>query len=130
MATVKSRIVVDTDVLADHLVTRRHPSALRVAMGERFCYATVFSAIELFAAANTPGEVRQIERTLSAMKILGMNGKAGKHVGLLVRKSGEHPGIGQLIAGLCVESGLPLLTMRPGRYAGIKGLRIIRATER
>jgi predicted nucleic acid-binding protein len=128
------KVVLDTDILVDHLTLERSSSvarrsAMRTAMRDFFCYTTVFNAIELFELCETPRQIDAAESALSALKILGMNGKSGKSLGAvfrLARKRGLRD-FDTLIAGVCVESRLPLLTGRPEKYRGVRSLKIIPA---
>ncbi len=114
------KIVIDTDVFIDHLTHRgasndeRGRSALRKAMSMFFCYTTVFNAIELFSFCSTEEEREAVESSLQTVKVLGLNGKSGKKIGILrghTRRSKEDD-LRLLIAGVCLESRLPLLTGR------------------
>lgn len=119
------KIVVDTDVILQHLVGRRQPSMLREVLGKFFCYATVFQAIELFALARTEKERTAIEDSMAAMKLLGLNPKNAGLYGSLTSSHAKRDRYAILIAGLCIESRLPLLTDRKDMFKGIKGLRCI-----
>jgi predicted nucleic acid-binding protein len=119
------KVVVGTDILLDHLRGTRHPSVLRTSMGIFFCYTTVFQAIELFAGMRSEEERHAAEDAMAAMKVLGLNPKNAPHYGsLFARYPGRRP-MDVLVAGLCIESRLPLLTGRRRGFAGIRGLRII-----
>lgn len=116
------KIVVDTDVFFEHLTDDRTPSVLREVMGKFFCYATVFQAIELFALARTEHERTAIEDTMAAIKLLGLNPKRAGVYGELMATNPKLDRYAVLIAGLCLESRLPLLTDRRQQFKGIKGL--------
>lgn len=117
------KIVVDSGIIIDHLTTAEPVSALRRVMKEYFCYTTVFNAAELFAAARTKKESQAVEDALHAMKILGLNGKSAKNIAVPLRAArATLPG---LIAGVCIESRLPIVTFDPQRFAGIKKLEMI-----
>ncbi|MEK9135989.1 MAG: hypothetical protein AAB393_02600 [Bacteroidota bacterium] len=119
------KIVIHTDVFLDHLCGEKHPSVLRQAMGKFFCYATVFQAIELFSLARSEKERKAIEGSMAAMKIMGLNPKqAQKYGGLLARRK-RLDVLNILIAGLCMESRLPILTDRKKDFAGIAGLTLV-----
>ncbi len=79
-----------------------------------FCYTTVFNAIELFSLCSTDEEREAVESSLQAVKILGLNGKSGKKIGILRGNTKWAKGgdLRLLIAGVCLESRLPLLTGR------------------
>ena len=127
-----SKIVVDTDLMLDHLTGRygtkkQGRSTLRQLMAECFCYTTVFNAIEVFSLCESRDEIQSVEDVMQAMKILGLNGKSGKNVGRVFRDANrqKNGGLAPLIAGLCIESRLPLVTNKPHRYRGIRGLRLM-----
>lgn len=120
------RAVLDTGLFAAHLAAvpgRR--TALRDALRTWFCYTTVFNAMELFAAARSARERRAVEDVLSAVKILGMNGRnAGKFAKIApAGPRGIDPAA--LIAGICIEARLPLVTDRPRLFSGFRALRTV-----
>ncbi|MEK7250465.1 MAG: hypothetical protein AAB209_08595 [Bacteroidota bacterium] len=119
------KIVVHTDVFLDHLCCTKHPSVLRQGMSKFFCYTTVYQAIELFSLAKTEEEVKAIEDSMAAMKLMGLNPKNARKYGELTssNKKTDHWNI--LIAGLCIESRLPILTDRRKDFSGIKGLTVV-----
>ncbi len=97
-------------------------------MQEFFCYTTVFNAIELFSVARSDAEYRAIEHAMSAMKILGLNAKNAKRYGNLFSSGTRLPRMNTLIAGICLESKLPVLTGRPEEFNGLKELVVIPAS--
>lgn len=119
------KIVVDSDIILDHLVSRDDVSLLRRLMIRYFCYTTVFNAIELFAAARTQQEIRAIDDAMSAMKVLGVNAKSAKNIAATF-SSGTRDMSG-LTAGVCVESRLAIVTLDPKRYKKIPSLEVIPA---
>jgi predicted nucleic acid-binding protein len=120
-----AKIVVHTDVIIDHLKGGDHPTVLRKAMGIFFCYTTVFQAIEVFAVMRTGNERRCAQDAMGAMKLLGLNPKnAALYGGLFAAHPGRRP-MDLLVAGLCIDSGLPILTGERRKFAGIRGLRVI-----
>ena len=128
------KVVVDTDIILDHLTLDQSKSGsgrsvMRSAMSKFFCYTTVFNAMELFELCETRRQMLAVEHALSALKILGMNGRSGRSLGAVLRVARKRGlrDFDTLIAGLCVESRLPLLTGRLNNYRGVKSLRIIPA---
>lgn len=124
-----SKVVVHTDIILAHVYGDRRPSVLRKAMSQFFCYTTVFNAIELFAGAGSEHERKTIEDALSAMKVLGLNPKNAKRHADLFRTHARKDPLNLLVAGLCLESKLPLLTGKRGEFSGIQGLRIVSPGE-
>jgi predicted nucleic acid-binding protein len=120
-----AKIVVNTDVVLDHLHGKRSPSVLREAMGMFFCYTTVFNAIELFSMARSEAELGAVEGAMAAMKVLGLNARSAKRYGALLVDVRNADRWNALIAGLCLESRLPLLTDRKKEFAAFRGLVIV-----
>jgi predicted nucleic acid-binding protein len=122
------KLVVHTDVVVDYLLHHEpNPPLLRLLMMKFFCYTTVFNAIELFALARNARERKAVEDSLSAMKILGLNAKQAKRFGELFRRNASPAVLDTLVAGICIESRLPLITGKRGDYKGLKELRLIRS---
>ena len=94
-------------------------------MGKYFCYTTVFNAIELFSLASTNQEREAIERSLSAMKILGLNAKHSKQYGERLASGKQLPRMNGLIACMAVETKLPVLTGMPREFKGMKEVVIL-----
>jgi hypothetical protein len=107
------------------------PSVLRMTMAQYFCYTTVFNAIDLFSICTTSREKAVVENVMHTMKILGLNGKSAKNVGAFLRESraGNLRTMEVLVAGLCMESRLPLLTGMPQRYRGFRSLGVVTPKE-
>jgi len=125
------KIVVDTDIIIDHLVHGDGASLLRMTMNKYFCYTTVFNAIEVFSMAKSKKEIQAVDDAMSAMKVLGLNAKSAKSIGRIYSNdlSVGKKVLPALIAGVCVESQLPILTMNPKRFSGVKHLRVIPAQK-
>ena len=116
------KIVVDSDIIIDHLVTGNKRSVLRILMEQYFCYTTVFNAIEVFSYAKSKKELETIGDAMSAMKILGLNAKSAKNIGGLFARDRSLTG---LIAGVCVESKLPIVTRRGSRFKKAPKVKVI-----
>jgi len=118
------KVVVDTGVIAEHLTTSRKQSYLRELSAQYFCYTTVFSAIELFAAAGSLKETQAVQQAMDALKVLGINPKSAKNIGKVVSSTGTQDTTA-LVAAVCLESRLPLVTLQPKRYKRYKALQVI-----
>ncbi len=121
------KIVVDSSIIADHLITEQNESILRGLSKEYFCYTTVFNAIELFAVSKSLKETQSIEDALSAMKVLGINSKSAKNIAAVVSSTTRD--FSALIAGVCIESKLPILTLNPKRFSRIKNLQVVKVLK-
>ncbi len=121
------KIVVDSSIIAEHLTTTNNESFLRQLTKKYFCYTTVFNAIELFAASKSLKETQAIEDAMNAMKVLGVNAKSAKNIADIVSSSKKD--FSALIAGVCIESKLPIVTLHPKRFSGTKKLEIFSAKD-
>lgn len=125
-----AKVVLHTDVLLGYLRHRgTGPSDLRRIMSACLCYTTVFNAIELFALATTAREKHAVQEALSAMKLLGLNAKHAPKFGAILAARTAPGTMEMLVAGLCIESGLPLVTTRPERFRRVKGLTVMSPRE-
>lgn len=122
------RVVVDSDIILDHLEGATSPSVLRRLMGLFFCYTTVFQAAEVLARARTKGEVQAMHDAMGAMKILGVNARGASRYAELLRSARTHDRWRMMIAGLCLESGLPLATGREREYRIFRQLLVLPAS--
>jgi len=116
------KIVVDSSIIAEHLTTVNKESMLRTLSKEYFCYTTVFNAIELFAVSNSLKETQAIEDAMSSLKVLGVHPKSAKNMAAIVSSSQRD--FSALIAGVCIESKLPIVTLNANRFSGIKKLEV------
>jgi predicted nucleic acid-binding protein len=122
------KAVLDTGLFRAHLAAGRdEQTSLRAALRTWFCYTTVFNAMELFAGAGSPRQRRAVEDVLSAVKILGMNGRnAGRFAKIAPVGRGGIP-LSALIAGICIEARLPLVTDRIEAFERYRKLRAVKA---
>ncbi len=124
------KMVLDTDIFAAHLVAGRSEfTALRSALSEYFCYTTVFNAVQLFATARNAREHRKVEDVLSTVKILGMNGRNAKKFATLEGFGRPSVPMESMIAGICIEARLPLMTTRRGAYGKFRNLKVVHASR-
>jgi predicted nucleic acid-binding protein len=134
---IPQKVVADTDLLVEHLLFDAGPRGkdrvpvLRRLMSSFFCYTTVFNAIELFSLVRTEDEARAVEDVLQAVKILGLNGRSAKSVGMNIMRQRTKAvrELDALIAGVCLESRLPLVTGAPKRYRAFGNVRIVDASR-
>ena len=120
------KAVLDTGLFVAHLGARPgDTTALRVALRTWFCYTTVFNAMELFRDVRTARERRAVEDVLSAVKILGMNGRNAARFAKLPNFRADGIPLSALIAGICMEASLPLVTDRLREFGIYRKLRVV-----
>ncbi|HUN66402.1 MAG TPA: PIN domain-containing protein [Bacteroidota bacterium] len=126
---IPERIIADTDLLVGYLIADGSSEpALKKLMASSFCYTTVVSAAALFGYAATARQRQSVYNLLGALKILGINARSAVLFGEL-RRSSPHLGADDcFIAGLAIESRLPLCTFSPERFSGVRNLRLYPAS--
>jgi predicted nucleic acid-binding protein len=122
------KVIVDTDVILDHLLADASgETVLRKLMRTYFCYTTVVNAAALFALASSTRQRTAIEHALGAVKILGINARSAKQFGNLLRTYPRLGVVDSFLAGICLESRLPLCTFAPQRFSAVRKLRVLPA---
>lgn len=108
-------IVADSDVLIDALQGRQDMKE-RVAreLRSRSLGTTTVDAFELLSGARSPSSARHVKALIAALRILPVDlaaGEAAAEARRHLESSGTSMGMADyLIAGVCLERGLPLLT--------------------
>ena len=120
-------IVADSDVLIDGL-RGREPMASRIASELRAgtLATTVVNAFELLSGAKTEKERNKVETLLMALSILPLDESSAKTAAAVRRElESRGKGIGladYLIAGICLEQSVGLLTRNRDHFERISGL--------
>ncbi len=111
-----TRLLIDSDVLVDHLRGHR-----RLAAGRDDLHVSAISRAELFAGRAT--EERRVRRLLSGMTDLPVDQAIAERAGRLRRaRSLKMPDA--LIAATALEHRLTLVTRNARDFAGIRGLKV------
>ncbi len=111
-----ARILVDSDILVDHL--RGHRRFLR---GQDEVHVSAITRAELFAGRGT--EERRIRRVLEPMTELAVDRAVAERAGRLRR--GQRIRLPDaLIAATALEHRLLLVTRNVRDFEGVKGLRL------
>lgn len=111
-----ARILVDTDVLVDHLRGHR-----RLVAGRDEVHVSALTRAELFSGHG--GEERRIRRLLQPMIGLPVDMAVAERAGRL-RRDSQRRLPDALIAATALEHRLTLLTRNVRDFEGIRGLRV------
>jgi hypothetical protein len=111
-----ARILVDTDVLVDHLRGHR-----RFEAGLDEVHVSAIARAELFAGRGT--EERRVRRLLDAMTEVVVDRTIAERAGRLRRTTGM-PLPDALIAATAIEHRLTLVTRNTRDFAPVRGLKV------
>ena len=111
-----SRILVDSDVLVDHLRGHR-----RLAAGSNELHVSAVTRAELFSGRAS--EERRIRRLLEAMTDIPVDAAIAERAGRL-RRGGVRRLPDALIAATALEHRLSLVTRNIRDFEGIRGLKL------
>lgn len=111
-----ARILVDSDVLVDHLRGHR-----RLIAGSDELHVSAITRAELFSGRGT--EERRVRRLLGAMTDLPVDAAIAERAGRL-RRGAQRRLPDALIAATAIEHRLTLVTRNVRDFEGIRGLRV------
>jgi len=124
------QLCLDTGVLIAYLKGREPgASAVEKAVKECACYVTSITVYELlFGVARAQKEIGE-QALLDVMTVLPLSGIASRRAANLhADLVGQNQDIGVkdvLIAAICLEQGLPILTTDEHHFSRVQGLRVI-----
>jgi len=111
-----ARILVDSDVLVDHLRGHR-----RFVRGHDDAHVSAITRAELFSGRGT--EERRIKRLLEPMTELSVDRAVAERAGRL-RRTSRLRLPDALIAATALQHRLTLITRNVRDFSGVKGLRV------
>ena len=111
-----AEILVDTDVLIDHLRGKRR----LIRRKDRISYSVVTRA-QLFAGHST--DEARVGELLAPFREVAIDRAIAERAGRIRRRSGT-PLADALIAATAIERGLMLATRNVSDFAGIRGLKL------
>lgn len=129
-----SQICLDTSAIIGYL-KGREPSASAVdrAVKEFDCYVTTITIYELlFGVARAKKEIGE-QALLGTMTVLSFNDSAARRAADLhseLISSNKDIGVKDvLIAAICLENNLPILTTNEQHFSRVQGLKVITPSE-
>lgn len=124
-----SLVIADTDVVIDFF-SGAPPFAenLTKLVEEGRLAISAITVFELFAGVTSAKRLKQIEIFCESVPVFELDLLAAAHAAQVytdLRSRGKSVGNQDiLIAGICLASGLPLLTRNTAHFASIKGLEL------
>ena len=131
---MQSDVFVETDVLCDFLVTGQQiRSALRTLVRLCVCYTSVLNATELLAAASHEMERSIVRNLLNGVRVLGFHQRYAETFAQIFSNQKEKKNVitlrSSMIAGMCLQNKLTLVTYRISAYNQIDGLTLLPAHQ-
>jgi predicted nucleic acid-binding protein len=116
MSGTVTRLLIDSDVLVDHLRGHR-----RLVAGADDLHVSAVSRAELFAGRGS--EERRVRRLLSPMTDIAVDSAIAERAGRL-RRTGSLRLADALIAATALEHRLTLVTRNMHDFEGVRGLKL------
>ena len=123
-AAAQPRVLVDTDVLIDHL--RGVPQAAKTLAAHDGIAISVITLAELLAGAKGARERAHIDALEASCTVLPVDAMLARKAGALRQRWGPSHGVelpDALIAATAQQHALPLLTLNTKHYPMLDGLR-------
>lgn len=124
----KKQILVDTDILLDHLTYKGEKSALIKLMEKYDCFTSVINAIKLYNAVRSE-DSKYIDMLLYSIKILGIHSRYAPKIAEIVNKSKNRNLRDALVVGIAIENRIVLATFSDKNYLNYNDLNLLKITK-
>jgi len=109
---MKKELFLDTDVLAGAAA----PLLLGFLRSQALCFTSVLNAAELLAAADSVLARTAAEEVLGGIQVLGFHQRYARRFGEFAARVPGLPMRHAMVAGVCVENDLPLVSFAAKQY--------------
>jgi tRNA(fMet)-specific endonuclease VapC len=120
--------LADTDVLIDFLKGKGEAQRVADALTNQELFTSAISAFELYSGAKSEKQIHAVEALLQAMVVFPLSMDAARRAGHIRRnldRDGKTvPMADSLIAGICLEQKLTLLTRNKKHFERIPNLNL------
>lgn len=126
------QILIDTDILFDHLITVNKESVLMKLLAKYDCFTTVINAIELYEMVGVH-EKKYADMILFSLKVLGIPGRyADKTLNLMknVKNRNDRNLRNSIIATMAIQNDLILATFSIKKYLDFVNLKLLKITKK
>jgi predicted nucleic acid-binding protein len=109
------QLLIETDILAEFLVSDEPEPTLLRALKQHVCYTTMLNAFELLRAARSNAEHEAVHSLLTLVRVLGYNSRTAIPIASLTRSIEQEHSVSlstrdALVVGMAVQSKLAILT--------------------
>ena len=114
-----NKYLLETDILVDHLCNEKNKSSFLIELMQKgICYTTVINASELFFAAISDDEIKNVQQVLTAMKVLGLNSRYSLAISRYSQKVGNVREA--LFVAVAHINNLPVVTFNVNKFRETK----------
>jgi len=126
------QILVDTDILFDHLITEEKESTLMKLMTRYDCFTTVINAIELYELAGKENK-KYADMLLYGFKVLGIHSRYAEKVAEIINEL-KVRGLDwnlrdAIIVMMAVQNKLILTTFNDEKYLNYNNVKLLKINK-
>lgn len=127
------QILVDTDILIDHLITNDHESTLMKLMKKYDCFTSVINAIEVYGFAGTENK-KFADMLLFGFKVLGIHSRYAEKVAEMIefqKKLNKNWNLRDaLVVMMSIQNKLVLATFNSEKYLNYNNVKLLKINKR
>lgn len=127
------QILVDTDILIDHLITSDHESTLMKLMKKYDCFTSVINAIEVYEFAGTENK-KFADMLLFGFKVLGIHSRYAEKVAEMIefqKKLNRNWNLRDaLVVMMSIQNKLVLATFNSEKYLNYNNVKLLKINKR
>ncbi len=127
----KHRVCIDTDIIIDFLREKSPGQEILEECIEKYeCYITFITAFETYLGLKSEKQKNIFNSILGELKLVPTNLKAAEKSAQIIkelRKENKEIGLmDSIIAGMCINNGLELVTKNIDHFNRVKGIKLYR----
>ncbi len=126
------QILVDTDILIDHLTTKEKESALIKLMTRYDCFTSVINAAEVYEFAKNENK-KYADMMLFGFKILGIHSRYAEKIAETIENSKKSSGSWNLrdaiIVMMAIQNKLILATFNEEKYLNYNNVKLLKINK-
>ncbi len=123
------QILVDTDILIDHLTTKEKESYLMKLMLRYDCFTTVINATEVYEFAGITNKI-YADQMLYGLKVLGIHSRYADKIAEIIENSKKNIKIWNLrdaiVVMMAIQNRLVLATFNEEKYLNYNNVKILK----
>lgn len=126
------QILVDTDILIDHLITKEKESTLIKLMTRYDCFTTVINATEVYEFSGIENK-KIADQMLYGFKVLGIHSRYAEKIAEIIEISKKIKGNWNLrdaiIVMMAIQNKLILATFNEEKYLNYSNIKLLKINK-